>query len=51
MIKEKGKKEKGDRPEVALSHEGTRRKKEKEYPNLANEKFLGVRKGLAAPAY
>jgi hypothetical protein len=26
---------------------GTQRKKE--YPNLPNEKFLGVQKGLAAP--
>jgi hypothetical protein len=30
-------------------HKGAQRKKE--YPNLANEKFLGVRKGLAAPTY
>jgi hypothetical protein len=34
---------------AAKGREGTRRKKH--YPNLPNEKFLGVRKGLAAPAY
>jgi hypothetical protein len=30
-------------------HEVSRRKKK--YPNLPNEKFLEVRKGLAAPTY
>jgi len=36
-------------PPPVFSHEGAQGKKE--YPNLPNEKFLGVQKGLAAPAY